>query len=320
MLADAGYQTWLVGKWHLGDINSQYLPLKRGFQYHYGFLGGEVDYWKHASGNRPDWYRNGEAVQEEGYTTELLADDAIRMIRGRDKSRPFFLDLSLNAPHTPLESREPYLSHFATVSDERRRTYLAMVEDMDAAIGRVYAALEEEGIADHTLLVWMSDNGGQTTGGGGSNTPLRGMKGEAFDGGMRVPAFALWPKGLEGGWTFDKFMTVLDWAPTLAAITGARLDPAVELDGIDMWPSLRNGEPAARSHAILGGGANYSVFRNGWKLVEQNAANGQSQRFLFRILDDPSEQRDVAAGNPDVMVDLLAILRSQPVGSADSLK
>lgn len=111
-------------------------------------------------------------MTEEGYTTDLLADEAVRLIRGRDKDKPFFLDLSVNAPHTPLQSREPYLSHFATVSDDKRRTYLAMVEDMDAAIGRVWSALEEEKIAGDTLVVWMSDNGGQTSGGGGSNTPF----------------------------------------------------------------------------------------------------------------------------------------------------
>lgn len=149
------------------------------------------------------------------------------------------------------------------------------------------------------------------------------MKGEAFDGGLRVPAFALWPGRLEGGWVFDRFMTVMDWLPTLASVTGAPLNPAIELDGVDMWPCLSGGESPSRPPAILGGGSNvasYAVFKDGWKLVEQNAANRDAERFLFRPLDDPSEERNLAAANPEVASELLAILRNQPVGPADRLK
>jgi len=318
MLAGAGYQTWLVGKWHLGDIATQYLPMQRGFQYHYGFLGGEVDYWKHTTGNSTDWYRNGVPLAEDGYTTDLIAADAIRLIQARDTSKPFYLDLSFNAPHTPLEGREPFLSDFAAITDDKRKNYLSMVEDMDGAIGRVYDALEQEGIADNTLLIWMSDNGGQTTGGGASNTPLKGLKGDAWEGGIRVPAFALWPKVLDGGRVFDKFFTVLDWLPTLAEVTGMQLDPGIELDGVNMWGSLTRGESAVRSYSILGGGTNYAVFKGDFKLVEQSVPKGPSQRTLYQIFDDPAETRDVSVDNPDVMSELVKILQNQPVGVADT--
>lgn len=311
-LADAGYQNWLVGKWHLGQITESHLPHKRGYGHHYGFLGGSVDYYTHSMMNRLDWHRNGEAVEETGYSTDLLAAKAISLIRRRDESKPFFLNLSFNAPHTPLQAPESFVANFAQVGNANRRTYLAMIQAMDAAIGKVYETLEELGLASNTLLVFMSDNGGQTGMGGASNTPLRGGKAGAFEGGLRVPAFALWPDGLEGGWVFDRLFTVMDWLPTLAAAARFELDPSIALDGVNMWPYVHDGNWVERQHAILGGGTNKAVFSGDWKLVDSGGT-----RQLFRINDDPNEEKDLAGENAEVVERLMAILRDHPSGTPD---
>ncbi len=311
-LADAGYQTWLVGKWHLGAITDAHMPHKRGYQHHYGFLGGAVDYYTHSMMNRLDWVRNGEAVEESGYSTDLLAAEAISLIRKRDESKPFFLNLSFNAPHTPLQAPENFLANFAQAGNANRRTYLAMIQAMDAAIGKVYESLEELGLAANTLFVFMSDNGAQTGMGGGSNTPLRGAKDGAFEGGIRVPAFALWPDGLEGGWVFDRLFTVMDWLPTLAAAARFELDPAIPLDGVNMWPYVQEGKWVERGQAILGGGANRAVFSGDWKLVEAGGT-----RSLFRIGDDPNEEKDLASENAEVVERLAGNLRDHPAGTPD---
>ena len=317
MLGAAGYQTALIGKWHLGNIAREYQPQRRGFDLHYGFLGGQTSYFTHqGAGNRVDWYRNGVIVNEEGYTTDLLAAESIRFIKERDKERPFFLDLSLNAPHTPLEAQEEYLAKYANIEDRDRRTFMAMVEAMDAAIGKVVGVLKDEGIADNTLILWVSDNGGQTNmNAGGSNEPLRGQKGGAYDGGLRVPALAVWPGVLPPGRVHNRLFTVQDWVPTLAEAVGFDTG-GVEFDGVSLWGELRGGEAVKRGPVVLGGGVNSAVFSGEYKFVEQGMGQGVVQS-LFRIFEDPNEERDVKGEYPEVAAEMLAILRAHPRGTAD---
>ncbi|MSO20051.1 MAG: arylsulfatase [Acidobacteria bacterium] len=316
MLSAAGYQTALIGKWHLGAIAPEYFPHKRGFDTHYGYMGGETGYFTHRIGNRLDWYLNGQLLEEDGYTTDLLAAAAIRYIRGRDRERPFFLDLSVNAPHIPLEAQEEYLARYAHIEDPERRTILAMIESMDAGIGRVLAALKEEGIAENTLIIWASDNGGQQSG-GGSNTPLRGQKGSAFEGGVRVPAIVSWPGILLAGAVHQEFISLLDWLPTLAEVIGFDTG-GVELDGVSMWRNLREGATVERGPVILGSGTNTCVFRGDFKFVEQ-VMGRNTNRLLFRIIDDPTEQRDRITEYPNEADELLQILRAHPRGQADRI-
>jgi len=320
MLSAAGYQTALVGKWHLGAITPEYLPHRRGFDLHYGFLGGQTSYFTHqGAGNRVDWYRNGAIVNEEGYTTDLLAAEGIRFIKERDKDRPFFLDLSLNAPHTPLEAQEEFLARYASIEDPIRRTFTAMVDAMDAAIGKVVGVLKDEGIADNTLIIWMSDNGGQATmNAGGSNDPLRGQKGGAYDGGLRVPALAVWPGVLTPGRVHSSLFTVVDWVPTLAEAAGFDTD-GVEFDGVSLWKDLLGGEAVKRGAVVLGGGANSAVFSGDYKFVEQTMGQTTVQS-VFRIYDDPNEINDVKEQYPEVAKELLAILRAHPRGTADKAR
>ena len=205
----AGYQTAMAGKWHLGHSQARFLPHRRGFDEAYGHLNGAIDYYTHVRDGGLDWQRNGRSVREEGYTTDLLAAEAVRQIRGRDKGRPFFLYLAFNAPHTPLQAPQALIDKYARIPDQRRRTFAAMVDAMDSGVGRVLGALDDEGIAGSTIVLFFSDNGGPTNQ-GARNTPLRGAKATTFEGGIRVPAVLRWPGQVRQGEKSKQVFTAMD--------------------------------------------------------------------------------------------------------------
>lgn len=311
-LRAAGYQTFLAGKWHLGmDVVAAH-PHRRGFDRAYGHLGPSVDYYTHVWAGGLDWHRDGEALREDGYSTDLIPAEAVRMIAGRDPERPMFLYVAFNAPHTPLQAPDEYLRRYAAIEDPGRRTYAAMVAALDAGVGTVVDALDDAGIADDTLLVWASDNGGGRNA-SGSNVPLQGAKGGAFEGGVRVPALIRWPGVLPAGAKFGRMLTATDWFPTLASALGVEARNREPFDGVDMWPALKDGAPVARGETILGANRNYAIFRDGWKLVLQTRRGpARTGAFLFRIEDDPFEGRDLAAQEPELVRDLRARVLAFP--------
>ena len=307
----AGYETMLAGKWHLGLAHVDYFPSARGFDRWYGHLGPAVDYNTHIWSGGLDWNRNGKALREQGYATELIAAEAVRNLRGRDKSRPTFLYAAFNAPHAPLQAPREYIDRYRGVADRNRRIYAAMVEAMDTAVGVVLAALEAEGMAGDTLVVWASDNGGAARF-GADNAPLRGGKGGAFEGGIRVPALIHWPAQLEPA-RFERQMTAIDWLPTLTAALGIDADPPRPLDGWNMWPALKRGAAVERGPTLLGMDGSLSVFRGGWKYIEHRG-RGESETlpYLFRILEDPTEQNNLVDEHPDEAREMAALLRAFP--------
>jgi arylsulfatase A-like enzyme len=341
-LQDQGYQTAMVGKWHLGTRSLQYLPNQRGFESFYGFLHGFIDHYTHITPfGALDWQRDGITLREEGYTTDLLTDEAVRVITQRDNEKPLFLYLSYDAPHSPIQAPSEIVARYAHIDDEVRREYAAMVESMDAGLGRVVAAIEAEGIADETLIVWASDNGGNISA-GASNGELRGGKGTAFEGGVRVPALAIWPGVIPAGTVIDAPASVHDWAPTLVRLAGVE---APQIDtayvGRDLMPVL-TGEKLATPDFIVGGGrparpTNKAVVSWPWKLVvemprppyagEAVLSNGPAAPLrtpsLFNIEADPFETSDVAESNPAVVDKLLQILNAAPTapsqGETDDL-
>ncbi|MFQ5748401.1 MAG: arylsulfatase, partial [Planctomycetota bacterium] len=216
---DAGYGTALVGKWHLGLTRRDRWPDRRGFGHFYGFPVGAVDYFTHKRSGGLDWQRDGLSVEEPGYTTDLIAGQAVRYIEERDKGRPFFLFVSFNAPHTPLGAPAELIRKHSGESDPARRKYLAAVDALDQAIGRIRTALAKEGMGENTLLVFLSDNGASPHK-GGSNLPLRGGKFDTFEGAIRVPAVLYWPGHLTGGKVSEQVVTLPDLLPTLAAACG----------------------------------------------------------------------------------------------------
>ena len=312
-LSEVGYQTNLVGKWHLGLEHVDYHPNQRGFERAYGHLGPAVDYWTHIWDGGHDWHRDGKALEEEGYTTRLIGAEAVRMIRERDESRPLFLYVAFNAPHAPLQAPDDAVARYADITDANRRTYAALVDEMDRATGSILAALEEEGLTEDTLIVWCSDNGGATRF-GADNSPLRGGKGTAFEGGIRVPAVVWQPGMVEGGGVIDQMMTAADWFPTIAAAAGIETGAKKPLDGVNMWPAIKSGAEVERSQPyVVGVFTNLAVIDGPWKYVEyQVRGTGEAGKGLFRLDQDPEEQNDRSATNPEKLEAMAALLHGFP--------
>ena len=311
-LRASGYQTFQVGKWHLGMERIASHPYRRGFDHSYGHLGPSIDYFTHIWSGGLDWHRNGEIVREEGYSTELIADEAVSLIRKRDKSRPMFLYVAFNAPHAPQQAPDSYLDRFPEITNQSRRVYAAMVSALDDGVGRILQAVDAQGIAAETLVVWTSDNGGSPRV-GASNEPFRGGKSGVFEGGIRVPGVARWPGVLESGSKLDQQITAHDWFQTLTSAAGVERHNVKPLDGVDMWPALKDGTLVERGEVVIGVDGNYAIFRDGWKFVESTPRGGtRSTTHLYRILDDPYEEHDLIEVQPERAADLLARIRSVP--------
>lgn len=281
-LRAAGYQTWLVGKWHLGTASP---PLQSGFDHFYGFEGPEVDYYQHTNRRGDvDWQRNGTTIREEGYSTFLLADEAISLIERRDAAKPFYLQVTFNAPHFPLAAPESFLAKYSHLNTAQRLR-AAVVDALDDSIGRILEALDENGLRNNTLVVFLSDNGADQT---GRNAPYRGGKGSVYEGGIRVPCFMRWPEQLASGATVDQPMSAQDLYPTLTDAVGVSMG-AARVDGMSLWPAIRHGKDVVRSPFVIAG-ADCSLFDGDWKLIETSAGRVS----LFNIVKDPRETMDLA--------------------------
>ena len=310
----AGYQTWMTGKWHLGDF-SDYLPNKRGFDHFYGHLGGFLDYNTHKIGRKLDWQRNGEDVVESGYTTYLLRDEAINLIKSRDQEKPFLLYCSFNAPHTPLIAPDDLLDKYGWIDDENRRSYAAMVDAMDASIGQIISSLEDEGIRDNTLILFFSDNGANSGDGGGNNDPLRGAKATVFEGGIRTPACINWPGVLPQNLKCQQVISAMDILPTVSAALNIDVNNVKPLDGLNRWGQIMGNEAdiTPDSLVIIGPdpASKAAVLHDEWKLVED-----RQNIELFKINEDPTESVDISNENPEIVQQLSNIIQEMKNTSA----
>ena len=308
-LREAGYETAIVGKWHLGHADPKFWPRQRGFDSQYGPLIGELDYFTHEQHGVVDWYRDNEVVREPGYTTTLLGNDAVARITRHDTAKPLFLYLAFNAPHTPYQAPQEYLDRYAAIADPSRRAYAAAISAMDDQIGRVLEALGKRGMRDDTIVVFQSDNGGTRNAMFAGeldmskviipcdNGPYRGGKGSLYEGGTRVAALVNWPGHVEPG-VVDGMIHVVDMYPTLAKLAGASTAKAKPLDGLDVWSTIRSGAPSPRTELVY----NIESFRAGlrqgdWKLVWR--APLPSLVELFDLAHDPAEANNLAAENPE---------------------
>jgi arylsulfatase A-like enzyme len=308
---EAGYQTFMVGKWHLGARRVSQFPHRRGFDRFYGFLNSGIDYYTHIHQGGLDWQRNGESVREEGYSTELLTDEAIRQIAERDPDRPTLLYVCYNAVHTPLQVPDSWTEPFASLEGDRR-IYAGMTAAMDAGVGRILAALDKEMMTDESIILFMSDNGG---GRAADNSPLRGGKTSTFEGGIRVPAILWQPGVLEGGEVSRQVVTVHDWLPTLATGAGVPLGETKPLYGKDLWETLVNGETAPNDEFIIAHRGNIAVFDGEWKYVWSSDRQREARPMLFRISEDPFEKNDLAADHPDILERLRARAAEVPTAA-----
>ena len=301
VLARAGYVTGAVGKWHLGAAPC-FHPNERGFREYFGFLGGGHIYLPDSKGgveyNAP-LLRNNTPQEFRGYMTDLLTDEAVAFI-GRNKAGPFYLYLAYNAVHTPLQAPEKYLSRFPGIADDKRRSYAAMTSAMDDGVGRVLAALREHELERDTLVFFFSDNGGPITVVPCSNAPLRGGKGQVFEGGVRVPFVVQWRGRLPERAVYKEPVISLDVFPTAAAAAGAKLPDALKLDGVNILPHLA-GEIKTPPHDRLfwrsGGGVAWAVREGPYKLLKQGK-DGVPQ--LFDLNSDIGETKDLIGEHADV--------------------
>lgn len=304
-LERAGYTTAICGKWHLGHLNSKYLPTSRGFDHQYGHYNGALDYFTHIRDGGLDWHRNDQPVREEGYTTDLLADESVRLIERHDVTGPLFLYVPFNAVHSPYQATQPYINEYKHIEQKRKRIYAAMITSMDNAVGRIVSALNKRGIRQNTLIVFCSDNGGVA--GVSDNGPLRGHKALLYEGGVRVPAIAVWPGVLKAGAIVNEPLHIVDMYPTLLGLAGARIDQALPLDGKDAWPTIAMGKPSPHDEILLNvTPANGAIRCGDWKLVHNggiganNAGEKAEQNVfeLFNLAEDPYEKNDLSEKNP----------------------
>jgi len=330
-LKEAGYQTAIIGKWHLGHGDKSLWPRQRGFDYQYGPLIGEVDYFTHECEGVVDWYRDNKVVKEKGYTTALLGNDAVKFIDKHDSAGPFYLYLAFNAPHTPYQATPEYLERYKGISDPSRRAYAASITAMDDQIGRVLGALERKKIRENTLIVFMSDNGGTRNAmfAGAmadvskvkipcDNGPYREGKGMNYEGGTRVVALVNWPGHIPAGATVNEIIHVVDWFPTLAGLAGASTNKCKPLDGFDVWPTVSAGKPSPRTEVVYNIEPFRAAVRQGdWKLVWRATLPGSVE--LYNIPQDPSEKNNVAAEHPDVVARLQARINELAAQAAKPL-
>lgn len=320
VLQDAGYFTGVMGKWHMGQAPA-FHPNVRGFDDFYGFLGGGHNYFppfepQNAAGTVWDYRtyleHNGVAVTNDtAYVTDALSREAVRFVnQAAAGDRPFFLYLSYNAPHTPLQAKREDMDTFPDLTGDRR-TFAAMVYAVDRGVGAVADALEANGQLDDTLIIFLSDNGGKESK-GANNGPLQGEKGWVTEGGFRVPMFMHWPNVVPAGKTFDHPVTALDFYPTFAGLAGAAIPAGKELDGTDLWEDVlhdrnpRKGDPIyAVRHRIDGSPEGYSdvgIRRDQWKAVKIWNQDWK----LFDLEQDIGEANDLSAEHPAVLSDMVS--------------
>jgi len=307
-LKGAGYFTGIIGKWHLGNWQKHHLPRQRGFDYQYGLYGAFIGYYGKTRDRFYDWHRNEETIREEGYSTDLIGDECVRVIEAHDGAKPMFLYVPFNAVHGPDEAPAGLKKKYEALvakqagdlppSQQRFLTMkYAMLESMDLAIGRILNSLEAKGELDNTQVVFFNDNGGRK-----SNPPYRGGKGDNFEGGVRVPCILRWPGKVPAGHSVAGMIHVVDLFPTLLNVGKGSLEQKLPLDGIDMWEVITGEKKSPRSevvHSLPGEHSDtgvMSIRQDNYKLVGKE---------LFDIEQDPAETSDLAAKHPQIYQSLL---------------
>lgn len=323
-LKEAGYETAITGKWHLGEFERAYLPTARGFDHQYGHYFGALDYFTHIRDGSHDWYRNDQEVKEEGYSTHLLTQEACRLISHRNPQKPLFLYVPFNGVHSPFQCPEEYLRPYANLKGNRR-LLAGMLSAVDEAIGKIVQALDAAGIRDNTLIIFSSDNGGPRP---GENTPLRDYKGTIYEGGVRAAAFAHWPGKIPSAVRLKQPMHIIDWYPTLLELAGGSLNQPNPLDGRNVWPMLTLGAASPHDAILCVQSPQKAAVRMGdWKLImngdrANNPAANQRPRAratgseqaatfaLYNLAVDPSEANNVADQQPDRLASMRERLTS----------
>jgi arylsulfatase B len=338
-LKEAGYRTGLIGKWHLGS-RSDFNPVRHGFDYFFGFAhegryfvrppykgvttllrkdplpeGGANNRWFSPDKkliyhdilrNEPLYdlnnpmLRGEQIVEEKRYLTDAFTDEAIQFIE-REKEKPFFLFLSYNAVHSPLQGADAYMKKMNHIEDIHRRIFAAMLANLDDSVGSVLAKLRESGLEENTLIFFLSDNGGPTKELTSSNSPLKGGKGQFYEGGIRVPFVAQWKGTIPPGQTYKHPVTSLDLYATAAAQAGLKLTPK-DTDGVDLVPFLKGENTDAPHKQLFWNFRADGAFREGdWKIVRF-----RGKWYLYNLRNDLAEETDLSKQEPETFKALLA--------------
>jgi arylsulfatase A-like enzyme len=310
LLKRAGYETALIGKWHLGYL-PEHGPIRHGFDEFYGVLSGGVDYFSHREpSGKLDLHEGNVTVNQAGYMTDLLTDRAVQYVRRRHAA-PFYLALHYTAPHWPWEGPGDTAASrmYRTVADTVKgrfvkgyaeggslRVFAAMMQRLDEGVGRLLRALEDAGQGRDTFVVFTSDNGGERY---SYNWPASDGKGSLQEGGIRVPAIVRWPGRVPAGRTADQGVITMDWTATMLAVGGAAPNPGYPLDGVDLLPLCR-GEPAHFDRTLFWRTREQDAARRGrWKYLRTD-----KEESLFSIPDDPGERADLADYDPRTLASL----------------
>ncbi len=301
LLKKAGYATGMVGKWHLG-LQPQFHPLERGFDEYFGFLHGAHDYLDPKRDPANLILRGTEPVDEKEYLTEAFTREAVAFIE-KQKSGPFFLYLAYNAIHAPMQAVQKYLDRFKNVADKNRQIHNAMLSALDDGIGAVLAKLREAAIEDNTLVFFLSDNGGPTPTNTSSNSPLRGYKGQLYEGGHRVPFALQWKGRIEGGQVVGELVSSLDILPTALAAAGGDIPRDRPMDGVNLLPYLLD-EKTGAPHEVLvwRQGDRRAVRKGNWKWIEGES----NQTELYDLSKDIGESNNLAPQHPEKVKELAA--------------
>ncbi|MBW3597335.1 MAG: sulfatase-like hydrolase/transferase [Planctomycetes bacterium] len=314
LLSAAGYKTAIFGKWHLGYYR-KYNPVRHGFGRFRGYVSGNVDFFSHVDqAGRLDWWRDEQIDDEPGYTTHLITEDAVSFIAA-NHDEPFCLYVPYEPPHYPYQgpNDEPVRTvgkprgkaELDQSAQEIQRAYKEMVEELDKGVGEIVAALKKHGVERQTLVLFFSDNGATRH---GSNGPLRGFKGQLWEGGHRVPCIAWRPGTISAGSDSAELTITLDVMPTLLSAAGVNPPEDRKLDGADLLPLLTKGESLPPRHLFWGHGDSRAIRDGPWKLIVN--APGRKQPGLFNLAEDIAEQHDLAQQEPARMKEMRAAIQT----------
>jgi len=314
-LKAAGYATGMFGKWHIG-FNVGLRPHERGFDYYFGFLSGARSYYPNNPRENDPLIRNGAVVKgEKDYLTDAFALEAADFIE-RSKGHPWFVYLPFNAVHSPLEATEKYEARFPNITEKKRKTYAGMLSALDDAVGHVMAKVRELGQEENTLVMFYSDNGGPTFETTSRNDPLRGFKGQMFEGGIRVPFALQWKGTVPAGQTYREMIMGFDYHATALAAAGVESADKKRLDGVNLLPFL-TGKANGRPHEQLfwRAGPSHAARVGDWKLVNSPREGAPT---LFNLKDDIGEQHDLAGSHPEKLKELQAAFAAWETGTSEA--
>ena len=297
LLKKAGYETYLVGKWHLG-YPAICSPNRNGFDYFYGFNAGAIDYISHSN----DLYENEKPIRQEGYTTDLWAGKAIEIIK-KEHSKPFFLSVMFNAPHWPWQGPgdKPYPPGFDNwTKNGTPEIYARMMTSLDDAVGKIVKAVDDLNMGSNTVIIFTSDNGGERF---SDNGKYKGSKMTLWEGGIREPAFVRWTGKIKENSITNQVTTTMDWTATILSVAGAKANVHFPLDGIDVMPMLtgkKKEEKRTLYWRIFQRRKHQAVRDGNWKWLKDEKGN----EYLFDLSIDPTEQNNLKDKFPGIFIQL----------------